>query len=251
MIAAAVSPPATCASSTSRPWAREIDPAATASTIAASSTGATSTGPAVAFRRRRYSPVTQFATGFGPAPGAAARVASNSAGRGRIRHEHPRVVGRQPELVPVPRPPGRRQLRQACPDPSEPGRVEVEWRQVGLREVAVIVGGLLDPHPVGLAAVVRPAAGLLDERLAGVEGGGLAVDLEGDRPLDGPERVHVLDLDPRPERLGPDRLAATRSPRLASGRVPCRRPTRRSTGAAAGAPRHSGAPARRSGCRAR
>ena len=79
MIAAAVSPSPTCASSTSRPCAREIDPAVTASTIAASSAGATSTGPDAAFRRRRYSPVTQFATGFGPAAGAAARVASNRA----------------------------------------------------------------------------------------------------------------------------------------------------------------------------
>ena len=81
----------------------------------------------------------------------------------------------------------------------------MERRQVRLGEVAVVVGGLLDPHPVGLAALLGPAPRLLDERLAGVERGRLALDLERDRPLDRPERVHVLDLDPRPERLGPAR----------------------------------------------
>ena len=49
--------------------------------------------------------------------------------------------------------------------------------------------------------LVVPATRLLDERLAGVQRGRLPLDLELDRPLDRPERVHVLDLDPRPERL--------------------------------------------------
>ena len=55
---------------------------------------------------------------------------------------------------------------------------------------------------VRLGAVVRPAAGLDVERLAGVDGGRLPLDLEVDRPLHRAERVHVLDLDPGPERLG-------------------------------------------------
>ena len=84
---------------------------------------------------------------------------------------------------------------------GQPRRVQVERRQVRLGEVAVVVGRLLDPHPVGLAALLGPAARLLEERLAGVEGGRLALDLERDRPLDRAERVHVLDLDPGPERL--------------------------------------------------
>jgi hypothetical protein len=79
----------------------------------------------------------------------------------------------------------------------------VERRQVRLREVAVVVRGLLDSHPIRLATLLGPAAGLLDECLAGIEDGGLALDLERDRPLHGPERVHVLDLDLGPERLRP------------------------------------------------
>ena len=77
----------------------------------------------------------------------------------------------------------------------------MERRQVRLREVAIVVGRLLDPHPIRLATLLRPAPGLLDERLTGVEDRRLALDLEVDRALDRPERVHVLDLDPGAERL--------------------------------------------------
>ena len=79
----------------------------------------------------------------------------------------------------------------------------MERREIRLREVAVVVGRLFRAHPVRLAAVVGPAARLLGERLRGVERGRLAVDLVFDRPLDRAERVHVLDLDPGPERLRP------------------------------------------------
>ncbi len=79
----------------------------------------------------------------------------------------------------------------------------MEWRQVRFREIAIVVRRLLHPHPVGLTSLLGPSPGLLGERLPGIEDGRLAVDLEGDRPLDRPERVHVLDLDPGPERLGP------------------------------------------------
>ena len=79
MIEAALAPVVACASRTSRAWAREIAPDVAATTIAANSGAATTTGPSVALRRRRYSPVTQFATGFASSSGAAARVASNRA----------------------------------------------------------------------------------------------------------------------------------------------------------------------------
>ena len=61
---------------------------------------------------------------------------------------------------------------------------------------------LLGPHHVRLAARVVPAAGVLGQGLAGLERRRLALDLVGDGPLDRAERVHVLDLDPGPERLG-------------------------------------------------
>ncbi len=77
----------------------------------------------------------------------------------------------------------------------------MEGRQIRLREVAVVVRRLLDPHAVGLAALLGPAPRLLDERLAGTEDGRLPFDLELDRPFHRPERVHVLDLDPGPERF--------------------------------------------------
>ena len=66
------------------------------------------------------------------------------------------------------------------------------------------------------------------QRLAGVEGGRLALDLERDRPLDGAERVHVLDLDPGPERLRaarPERDVGL-DPHLAALHVGVRRPDR-------------------------
>ena len=105
----------------------------------------------------------------------------------------------------IPGQPGRRKLGKRGSHLGEPRRIEMERRQVGLREVPVVVRGLLDPHPVGLASRLVPAPGLLDEWLTAIEGRGLTLDLIGDRPLDRTERVHVLDLDPRPERLGPTR----------------------------------------------
>ena len=76
---------------------------------------------------------------------------------------------------------------------------EHERRQVRIREVAVVVRGLLDPHPVRLAALLRPAASLLGQGLAGVQGDRLAVDLEVDRPLDGPEVLiaRIIAQQPR------------------------------------------------------
>ena len=125
---------------------------------------ATTTGPSVALRRRRYSPVTQFATGFASSVrrGGAGRLEQRR--RVGVGHEDRRVVGGQPERVPIAGAARGRQLGQAGPDLRQPGRVEVQRRQVRLREVAVVVRGLLDPHPVGLAALLGPAARLLEQR---------------------------------------------------------------------------------------
>ena len=64
------------------------------------------------FLIRRYSPVTQFATGFGRDAGSAARAASNSRVASRVGDEHRGVVRGQARGIPVARTPGRRQLRQ-------------------------------------------------------------------------------------------------------------------------------------------
>ena len=55
------------------------------------------------------------------------------------------------------------------------------------------------------ASLIGPAAGLLAKRLAGIEGRRLTLDLVGDGPLDGAERVHVLDLDPDAELVAASR----------------------------------------------
>ena len=119
----------------------------------------------------------------------------------RLRDDDRRVVLGQAELA-VAGPPRGRQLGQARAQVVEPRGVDPQRRQVRLREVAVVVRVLLGPHDVGRLLAVVPAAGVLGEGLAPVERDRLALDLVGDRPLHGPERVHVLDLDPRPEGLG-------------------------------------------------
>ena len=55
-------------------------------------------------------------------------------------------------------------------------------------------------HDVTVLTTSAYGSGSSDED-AGVERTALALDLVGDRPLHGPERVHVLDLDPGPERF--------------------------------------------------
>ena len=118
------------------------------------------------------------------------------------------VIRRQPERLAIPRPSIGRQLGQPPADLRQPVGVGGQRRQVRLGEVAVVVRLLLGAHDVRRLTAVVPAARLLAQRLARVEGRGLSLDLVGDRTLDRAERVHVLDLDPRAERLGavrPDR----------------------------------------------
>ncbi len=96
------------------------------------------------------------------------------------------------------RAPGLRQLGQARPHLFHPGRLHVERRQVGLGEVAVVVGELLRAHRDGHHPVGIPEARLLHDPLVGVERAALPLDLVLQRVADVTERVHVLDLD-----LGP------------------------------------------------
>ena len=192
-----------CSSRTSLAFAREIDPSPTSRISAASSAGATSIGAGRLVAQPQVvagDPVRDLLRVERRA--SAASVASNRRAASRIGDEHRGVVGGQAR--------GRAgsaarraagSSGRAGASSCQPGRVEVQRRQVRLREVAVVVGRLLDPHPVRLAAVVVPAARLLDERLARVERGRLPLDLVRDRALDRAERVHVLDLDARAERL--------------------------------------------------
>ena len=103
------------AASVSLAFAREIPPSSTSLTSAASSAGATLMGsPAgAAFRSRRYSPVTQFATDFGAQRRVRLERRLEQRGRIPVGDEHAGVVGAQSEGRGIPRSPGRRQLGQS------------------------------------------------------------------------------------------------------------------------------------------
>src|SRR5438128_1036030 len=70
-----------------------------------------------------------------------------------------------------------------------------EWRQVRLREVAIVFGELLGPLRDRQPARIVPASRLLDQPAARLQDFRLADDLVLDRAMDRPEGVHVLDLD--------------------------------------------------------
>jgi hypothetical protein len=82
----------------------------------------------------------------------------------------------------------------------EPGWLDGEWWQIGLRKVAIVVRVLFRTHRVGSFARLIPAARLLGDRPARFEDFGLARDLVGDRLLHRTEGVHVLHLGSRAER---------------------------------------------------
>ncbi len=78
-----------------------------------------------------------------------------------------------------------------------PGRpaIDDERRQVGLGEVAVVVGLLLGAHGVGAAFAGVPEARLLDDAAAGLDDLDLALDLVLEGGADEAEGVDVFDLD--------------------------------------------------------
>ena len=69
-----------------------------------------------------------------------------------------------------------------------------ERREVGLGEVAVVVGLLLGAHGVGAAFGVVPEARLLDDAAAVFDDADLALDLVLDGGADVAEAVDVLDF---------------------------------------------------------
>ncbi len=73
--------------------------------------------------------------------------------------------------------------------------------EVGLGEVAVVVGLLLRAHRVRTAVVLVPVPRLLHDALAALEDRDLPAGLVVDRPPQGTDRVEVLDLGPRSELL--------------------------------------------------
>ena len=69
-----------------------------------------------------------------------------------------------------------------------------ERRQIGLGEVAVVVGLLLGAHGISPALVGVPEAGLLDDAAAGLDDLDLALDLVLQSGADEAEGVDVLHL---------------------------------------------------------
>ena len=116
------------------------------------------------------------------------------------------VIAAQPQFRREPGAAAGRQLGQRGPQPLHPGAVDRQGLQIGLREVAVVVRVLLAPLRDGLTLGVVPAARLLGQGSTTFQHPRLALDLELDGTVDGPEGVHVLDLYLGAE-LGPPSLA--------------------------------------------
>ena len=86
------------------------------------------------------------------------------------------------------------QHRQAGPHLLDPLGRRLERHQVGLEEVAVVVGVFLVAQRVRAAVALVPVTGLLADRLAGFEHQDLALRLVLDRATHRTHRVDVLDL---------------------------------------------------------
>ena len=84
-----------------------------------------------------------------------------------VGHEDTRVICGQTERVLVARAPGCGQLWKLGPDLGEPRRVNPQWRQVRLREIAVVLGELLAALADRAAVLLAPAARLARDGLAG------------------------------------------------------------------------------------
>ena len=93
--------------------------------------------------------------------------------------------------------PCRRQHRQGGVDASDVLRGRLERHEVGLGEVPVVVGVLLDPQRAGATGGLVPVAGLLAHLLPRVEEVDLAQRLVVDGAAEGAQRVEVLDLAAR------------------------------------------------------
>jgi hypothetical protein len=86
-----------------------------------------------------------------------------------------------------------RQFRQGGAGGIDERIVQHQRQQVGIGEVAVIVGFFLAAHGAGFALVRVVQPGFLHHLAAGFDQVDLPLDLELDRPLDEAERVEILD----------------------------------------------------------
>ena len=149
-------------------------------------------------RRPNSSLMTQLAAVL---PSRPRRDRLEEVGRGALADEHAGVVGRKAVVGDEARLLGVRQLRQVLAEIVHVGLVELERQQVGIGEVAVVVRLLLRAHGAGLALARIEQARLLVDRAAVLEDGDLPARLVVDGLADEADRVDVLDLAARAERL--------------------------------------------------
>ena len=152
--------------------------------------------------RRASSPSHHLRASAGEAPAATVSATRSSAPalcqRGHVR------LGQVP-LGHAAGPGARRASRAARPGSAPPSRRGGDRHQVGLGEVPVVLGLFLGPPGGRGPGVLVEVPGLLDDPAAGVEHGGLPLDLEPDRALHRTQRVDVLGLRARPPAAGPAR----------------------------------------------
>ena len=96
---------------------------------------------------------------------------------------------------------GVRQLRQTALEFRNPVLIQHERQEIGVGEVAVIVGVFLGAERAGLAAGRVEQPGLLIDAAAGLPNLDLALGLDVDGLHDVADRVDVLDLAAGAERL--------------------------------------------------
>ena len=109
--------------------------------------------------------------------------------------EHRGVVGGEAEIRDQTLASRRRQLWQLGSDFGHPLAADLEGRQVGLGEVAIVSGELLGALRDRQGAGIIPTARFLDQPAARLQDFRLTFDLVLDRAVNRPEGVHVLDLD--------------------------------------------------------
>jgi hypothetical protein len=152
----------------------------------------------LALRRAASSPITQLAHSLAlprTAPPARGRRPSRGGG------ERPGVVGGEAVVALEARLHGFGQLRQGGLHRIDPGRRNLQRQQVGVGEVAVVVGVFLGAHGAGLAGVRIEQHGGLVDAAAVLDRLDLPLRLVLDRLLQEAEGVEVLDLAPRAQRV--------------------------------------------------
>ena len=97
-------------------------------------------------------------------------------------------------LAHQPLPSGRRELGQLAAQAVEPARVDHDRRQIGLGEVAVILRVFLAALAERALLGLRPAARLLHDLVALLQGLDLAADLVLDASVQRAKGVEVLEL---------------------------------------------------------